>query len=320
MFITYFRGVIRVMTMFLFGSTGEIVTQKSGHLNMGTPGIMCMGACGGVVGAKMYLDICGGTENTNAFLGLLFPILFCFLFAGLTGLLFCFLVDTLQCNQNVTGLTITTLGAGLYPFISSITKNKGFSVLSANYYVRLFPQEFADSNWFTQLFLSYSFMVYLAIIIAVVALIILKKTKVGLSLRAVGENPGTADASGINVTKYRYISTIIGSCISGLGGLYNLMVMNNGALEFNVETLGWLSVALVIFAIWNPGIAIAGSFLFAIFYQLPVFLSYTGAPGKIIELIPYFVTIIVLIIISLFNKRETQPPAGLGINYFREDR
>ena len=320
MFITYIRGVVRVMILFLFGSTGEIVTEKSGHLNMGTPGIMCMGAAGGVVGLKVYLDAVGGVNNINFFGSIFIPILFCFLFAGLTGLLYCFLVDTLQCNQNVTGLTLTTLGAGLFPFISNITKNAGFSIVAAKYYTRLFSLEFCEANWFTQIFLSYSFMVYLAIIIAVAALLILKKTKVGLSLRAVGENPGTADASGINVTRYKYLATIIGSCVSGLGGLYYLMVMNNGALEFSIESYGWLAVALVIFAIWNPGIAIAGSFIFAIFYQLPVFISVYGWQGKIIELIPYFVTIIVLIIISLFNKRETQPPAGLGINYFREDR
>ncbi len=320
MFISYIVGVIRVMTLFLFGSTGEIVTEKSGHLNMGTPGIMCMGATGAVVGASMYINAVGGAANANGFMAIFLPILFCFIFAGLTGLLYCFLVDTLQCNQNVTGLTLTILGAGIFPFVSNITKNEGFSVLSSNYYVRMFPKEFVESNWFTQIFLSHSFLVYLAIIIAVVALLILKKTKVGLSLRAVGENPSTADASGVNVIRYRYIATFIGSMISGLGGLYYLMVMNNGALEFNIEAFGWLSVALVIFALWNPAIAIGGSFIFALFYQLPVYVGGIGAEKELFKLIPYVVTIIVLIVVSLFNKKETQPPEGLGINYFREDR
>ena len=320
MFVTYIKGVIRVMILFLFGSTGEIVTEKSGHLNLGTPGIMCMGATGAVVGASVYIKSIGGVANANGFMGIFIPMLFCLIFAGVTGLLYCFLVDSLQCNQNVTGLTITTLGAAIFPFVSNITGNEGFSILSSNYYQRIFPKAFCESNWFTQIFLSYGFLVYLAIIIAVLALLFLKKTKAGLSLRAVGENPSTADASGINVLTYKNLATLIGSCISGLGGLYYLMVMNNGALEFNVEAFGWLAVALVIFSIWNPGIAIGGSFIFAALYQLPVFISSTGALGKIIELIPYFVTIIVLVIISLFNKRETQPPAGLGINYFREDR
>ena len=320
MFITYIRGVIRVMILFLFGSTGEIITEKSGHLNLGTPGIMCMGATGAVVGAKIYLSSIGGVANANGFFGILVPLLFCLIFSGITGLLYCFLVDSLRCNQNVTGLTITTLGAGIFPFVSNITGNTGFSILSSKYYQRIFPKAFCESNWFTQLFLSYGFLVYLAIALAIVALILLNKTKIGLSLRAVGENPSTADSSGINVMMFKYVATIIGSCISGLGGLYYLMVMNNGALEFSVESFGWLAVALVIFSIWNPGLAIAGSFIFAALYQLPIFIASTGAIGKIIELIPYFVTIVVLVIISLFNKRETQPPAGLGINYFREDR
>ena len=320
MFVTYIRGVIRVMILFLFGSNGEIITEKSGHLNMGTPGIMCMGAAGAVVGTSVYIKAIGGAANANGFLAIFMPVLFCLLFAGLTGLLYCFLVDSLQCNQNVTGLTITTLGAGLFPFISNITKNSGFSIISANYYVRVFSQNFSEANWFTQMFLSHSFLVYLAIIIAVVTLIVLNHTRVGLNLRSIGENPSTADASGINVTRYKYLATLIGSCISGLGGLYYLMVMNNGALEFNIESFGWLAVALVIFSIWNSGFAILGSFIFALFYQLPRFMSVDGAMSKIIELIPYFVTIIVLIIMSLFNKRETQPPASLGVSYFKEDR
>ena len=320
MIVTYLRGVIRVMILFLFGSNGEIITEKSGHLNMGTPGIMCMGATGAVVGASIYINAIGGANNANAFFAIAIPVLFCLVFAGATGLLYCFLVDSLQCNQNVTGLTITTLGAGLFPFVSNITKNTGFSLLSANYYVRVFSKDFCEANWFTQIFLSHSFMVYLAIIIAIVTLVILNRTRVGLSLRAIGENPSTADASGINVTRYKYLATLIGSCISGLGGIYYLMVMNNGALEFNIESFGWLAVALVIFSLWNSGLAIAGSFIFALFYQLPRFIPVSGAMSKIIELIPYFVTIIVLIIVSLFNKRETQPPASLGVSYFREDR
>ena len=308
------------MVLFLFGSTGEVVTEKSGHLNMGTPGIMCMGATGAVVGASIYLSGAGGIDNTNVFLGIFVPLLFCFIFSGLTGLLYCFLVDTLQCNQNVTGLTLTTLGAGLYPFISTLVPDDGFSQLSAKYYVRVFSKEFCDSNWFTQIFLSHSFLVYLSIIIAILAWFVIKKTKVGLSLRAVGESPSTADSSGVNVNRYRYVATLIGSMISGLGGLYYFMVMNNGALEFNIESFGWLAVALVIFSLWNPLITIGGSFIFALFYQLPVFIGKTGPVGKIVGLIPFFITIVVLIIVSLFNKKETQPPEGLGVNYFREDR
>ena len=323
MFVTFIRGVIQIMALFLFGSTGEIITEKSGHLNMGTPGIMCMGATGAAVGAKIYIDILGGpvnVENANGFLGILFPVLFALLFAGVTGLLYCFLVDTLQCNQNVTGLIITTLGAGVYPFVTTITRNSGFGHLSRSFYQRMFPLEFCEANWFTQIFLSHSFLIYLSIILAIVAFIVMKKTRVGLSLRAIGENPGTADASGINVTRYKYLATIIGSCVSGLGGLYYLLSYNSGSLEYNLEALGWIAVALVIFSVWNTGIGIFGSFIFAVFYMLPTLLNVSGAVSNLVATLPYIVTVLVLIIISLFNKRETQPPAALGLPYYREDR
>lgn len=321
MFVSFINGVMRIMALFLFGATGEIVTEKSGHLNMGTPGIMCIGATGAAVGARIYIDAVG-IENVNGFLGILIPMLFALLFSGLVGLLYCFIVDTLQCNQNVTGLAITTLGAGLLKFISTSlpNKNRGFQVLSSNYFERIFPQEFTESNWFTQLFLSYSFLVYLAIIIAVVVLIIMRRTRVGLSLRSIGENPGTADACGINVTKYKYLATLIGSCISGLGGLYYLLSFTRGSFEFGLESYGWLAVALVIFSLWDAGFGILGSFIFAAFYQLTFVISSNGATKEIIGLLPYFVTILVLVVISLFNKRETQPPAALGLPYYREDR
>ena len=324
MFVTFFRGVIRIMALFLFGSSGEIITEKGGHLNMGTPGIMCIGAAGAAVGTHIYVDkVLGGAvnvANANAFLAILLPMTFCLLFAGITGLLYCFLVDTLQCNQNVTGLVITTLGAGFYPFIATITGNEGFPAIARDYYVRVFPQEFTESNWFTQMFLSYGFLVYLSIILAVIAFFVIKKTRVGLSLRAIGENPGTSDASGINVTKYKYVSTLIGSCISGLGGIYYLLAYNTGALEYNLEALGWIAVALVIFSLWNTGLGIFGSFIFAVFYMLPRLLNISGARINLVGTLPYVVTVIVLIVISLFNKRETQPPSALGLPYYREDR
>lgn len=323
MFVTFIRGVIQIMALFLFGSTGEIVTEKSGHLNMGTPGIMCMGATGAAVGAKIYIDSLGGAAyvlNANGFLGILIPMTFAILFAGVTGLLYCFLVDTLQCNQNVTGLIITTLGAGVYPFVTTITKNAGFGHLSREFYQRMFPSEFTEANWFTQIFLSHGFLIYLSIILAVIAFFVIKKTRVGLSLRAIGENPGTADASGINVTRYKYLATLIGSCISGLGGLYYLLSYNSGSLEYNLEALGWIAVALVIFSVWNTGIGILGSFIFAVFYMLPTLLNVSGAVSNFVGTLPYIVTVVVLIIISLFNKRETQPPAALGLPYYREDR
>ena len=229
MFLEIIINSIKFATVFLFGSAGETVTEKSGHLNMGTPGIMCMGAMGSAIGAYIYLSILksmGMAGQTNAILAFLFTTLFCLLFAGLAGLIFSFITVTLRCNQNVTGLALTTFGVGLYPFVVSFFKKEitlGFSSLSSKYLMHVFPEQFYNSNWFTQLFFSYGILVYLAIAVAIGIAIVMKKTRVGLFLRTVGENPAAADAAGISVNRYRYLATIIGSAISGLGGMYKTL-------------------------------------------------------------------------------------------------
>ncbi len=158
--------------------------------------------------------------------------------------------------------------------------------------------------------------------IALVAAFILRRTRVGLQLRAVGENAATADAVGINVTRYKYVATVAGSMIAGLGGLYYIMDYIGGSWSNNAfGDRGWLAVALVIFVIWRPNLAIPGALLFGALYNLPQYVEgLTLAQKKLFEMIPYVATLLVLIITSIRNRRENQPPAGLGINYYREDR
>ena len=326
MFLEIITSSIKFATVFLFGSAGETVTEKSGHLNMGTPGIMCIGAMGSAIGAYIYLSILvklGIPGQTNAFLAFFFTAFFCLLFAGLAGLLFSFITVTLRCNQNVTGLALTTFGVGLYPFVISFFKKEisiGFSSLSSKYLMHVFPESFYNSNWFTQLFFSYGILVYLAIAVAIGIAIIMKKTRVGLFLRTVGENPAAADAAGISVNRYRCLATIIGSAISGLGGMYYLFDNCSAAFEFVVDSYGWLAVSLVIFTMWNTNIGIAGSFIFAFLYIMPGYLNVPGPEKQIFALIPYFVTVIILVVTSIFNKKLGKAPAGLGQSYFREDR
>ena len=160
------------------------------------------------------------------------------------------------------------------------------------------------------MFLSYGFLAYVSIIIAVIAAYVIKKTRVGLNLRAVGESPATADAAGINVNRYKYIATCIGSMIAGLGGLYYVMdyacgVWSNDAFGDR----GWLAIALVIFSIWRPNLAIIASILFGGLYIVYLY-----------KMLPYLVTIIVLVAVSMRKKRENEPPAALGLAYFREER
>ena len=320
-FLSMLVSSIRYSTVFLFGATGETIIEKSGHLNLGIPGIMCIGAIGGSIGELWYIRSLSDLSQMNGFLAVFIPILTALLFGGLAGVLFSFFTVTLRCNQNVVGLTITTFGVGLNKFVLGNMDNTGFGE-AWRYFIKSFPC--ANDNWFTQLFFSYGTLVYLALIIAIIVTIVFKKTRVGLTLRAVGENPATADAAGINVTKYRYVATILGCAISGLGGLFYIMDYNGGSIgniAVTVEEYGWLAVALVIFSVWKPSWGILGSILFSLLYFVPNFFSVsTTAMKEFIKLLPYIVTIVVLIITSMINKRETQPPSALGTSYFREDR
>jgi simple sugar transport system permease protein len=150
---------------------------------------------------------------------------------------------------------------------------------------------------------------------------VLGKTKVGLNLRAVGENPATADAAGINVTRYRYLSTCIGCAVASLGGLVFIMDYLNGNWEYVIDSIGWLAVALVIFTVWKPAFGIFCAIIFGGFYVASEYVSGLGlAVKELFKMLPYIVTLAVLIFTSIRNKKENQPPSGLGMNYYREDR
>ncbi len=312
----------------LFGSVGEILTEKSGNLNLGIPGIMYVGAISGVAGAFIYEQSLADINALNPALAVLIPLLACLVGSAVMGLIYCFLTVTLRANQNVTGLAMTTFGIGIGNFFGGslikLMKSDVPSIsLSATSNVFKTSLPFADNlGWFGDVFLSYGFLAYAAIIIALAASYILNKTRVGLHLRAVGESPETADAAGINVTKYKYISTCLGSAIAGLGGLYYVMDYANGVWSNNAfGDRGWLAIALVIFAVWKPSISILGSILFGALYVIPTYIpGISVSIKKLFEMLPYVVTIIVLILTSVRNRREKQPPASLGLAYFREER
>ena len=312
----------------LFGSTGEIITQKSGNLNLGIPGVMYVGAICGVIGSFLYEHSFADPSQMNAVLGVLIPLGCCLLGSLLMGLLYCFLTVTLRANQNVTGLAMTTFGVGFGNFFGgSLIKLTGAEVpsIALSNTSRLFRTTlpFASSTgWFGKVFLSFGFLAYVAIIIALVASFVLNRTKIGLQLRAVGEDPATADAAGINITRYKYVSTCLGCMIAGLGGLYYVMDYANGVWSNDAfGDRGWLAIALVIFTLWKPNVAIFGSILFGGLYILNLFIPGAGmATKELYKMLPYLVTIIVLIITSMRRKREHQPPEALGLPYFREDR
>ena len=311
-------------TPLLFGSTGEIITEKSGNLNLGIPGIMYIGAISGVIGGFFYQY--SGMAIIPA-LAVLIPLICCLIGSFLASMIYSFLTITLRANQNVTGLALTTFGVGFGNFFGgSLIKLSGGEVPSialtkiAKAYKTTLP--FADSlGWFGKIFFSYGFMVYLAIIIAIIASLFLKKTRAGLHLRSVGENPATADAAGINVAKYKYFSTCIGGMIAGLGGLYYVMDYTNGVWSNNgFGDRGWLAIALVIFATWKPAVGIFGSYLFGGLFVLYNYIPVSMQMQPLLQMLPYVVTILVLIFVSVRNKKENQPPQSLGLPYFREER
>ena len=301
--------------VFMYGSTGEILTEKAGHLNLGIPGIMCMGGAGGCLVLNLI-----GKSSLPGFLIVILGILGALAFSMLMGAIYSFLTVTLRANQNVTGLALTTFGVGLMEVI--------FSDLDATVYLvgpkMLYRWPFAGR---TDALQYLGVMFFLAVIVAIAASYILYRTKMGLHLRAVGENPGTADAVGINVTKYKYAATCIGSGIAGLGGFYYIIdYMTSQEAYLSLEAFGWLSIALVIFALWRPHMTIIGSAVFGFLFSCSSYIAnvdwitITMAAKPLMKMLPYVVTILVLIITSMRNKRENQPPMSLGLPYFREER
>lgn len=330
---TFLAKSIEFGVIFLFGCIGEILTEKSGHLNLGIPGIMCAGAAGGCLGVKIAVV---GSANPVGFLVVLSAIFFACLFAGALGLIYAFLTVSFRANQNVTGLAITIFGVGFTSFfINSVvltdeTSSTLLSMAGGKFFNAYLPL-FDKMGWFGKIFFAHGPLVYLAIIIALVSAYMLKRTRIGLNLRAVGENPATADAAGINVTAYKYVFILVGSAIAGLGGLCYVMGYMNGivgaGVDSVVEGIGWLSIALVIFTLWKPDFAILGSIVFGALYIFPNYLSvffqnvtFDFATKQLFKIVPYVVTILVLIFTSIRGKKENQAPASLGLSYFREER
>ncbi len=326
-FVSFIPRAVAQGIPLLYGSVGETLTEKSGNLNLGIPGIMYVGAISGVVGSFLYEQAVGGA--VNGFLAIMIPLLASLLGSLLMGLLYCFLTVTLRANQNVTGLAMTTFGVGIGNFFGgSLIKLTGSEIPSialsatSGWFSKSLP--LADKcGWFGKIFLSYGFLAYLAVVVALIASYVLNRTRVGLQLRAVGESPNTADAAGINVNRYKYVATCVGSMIAGLGGLYYVMdyacgVWSNDAFGDR----GWLAIALVIFTVWRPKLSVLASILFGGLYILYIFIP-TGtnlAVKELYKMLPYIVTIVVLVVTSMRSKRENQPPASLGLAYFREER
>ena len=324
--ITSFLFAIVVYNIpLLYGTVGEIVVEKAGSLNLGVEGIMAVGAIFG------YMIGCFANS-------LAVGIVSAFIIGALCGLLFAFLTVSLQANQNITGLTLTTFGLGVYFFAGNLLKAIKWPVMGDHSSIvkGFAPLKIPGLSQIPVIgegLFSHNIMVYLGIAIAVGMWFYLNKTSMGLRLRSIGENPGAADAVGINVKKIKYLHIMLGCGIMGIGGYY--MALNMGGSFSSIcwiNGYGWIAVALVIFANWNTALAILGTFVFGFFNTLKVSgstlaLAFPKAlgwladiPSEVFDALPFAITAIVLVVSSMSKRKNSGLPAALGVNYFREDR
>lgn len=324
-FVNFFVAAVLMGTTLIYGTLGEILTEKAGNMNLGVEGLIYMGGSSGIIAAFIY-ERAAGTGALPAVAALI-ALIAAFLAAALGSLLYSFLTITLRTNQNVTGLALTIFGVGYGEFFGEYFRGIGGGRLQVSegtgaiFSQPLLPAFLRDIPVVGKLLFSYNFMIYLVLVIAVVMAWYLSRTRGGLNLRAVGEDPATADAAGVNVTRYKYLATCLGGGICGLGGLYFTMVSGGGNWATGaMDGKGWLAVALVIFALWRPLRAVWGSVVFGGLMIMYMRVTQLGIPTEIYKILPYVVTVIVLITISIHQKRENQPPASLGNAYFREER
>jgi len=325
LFIALIVAAVTYGTPLLFGTLGEVLTEKSGSLNLGVEGIMFMGGAVGL-GSVFYYEKAAGA-GTSGLAAVAIGIVCAFLAGAFASLLFSFLTITLRANQNVTGLALAIFGTGVGQFLGEYMRvsEGGYisisSGLAAFFQSPPFPAFLRRIPVVGNVLFGHSAFFYLGVLTAVGMHWYLNRTRSGLYLRSVGESPATADAAGINVTRYKYLAAVIGGGVSAIGGMVYIMTI--AGCVWNHEGLsgeGWLAVALVIFCLWRPVSAIWGSVLFGALMILYLRLALPFVPTQLYKILPYVVTVAVLIVSSMRNNKEKQPPASLGLSYFREDR
>jgi len=299
-------AAVRSGTPILYATLGEILTEKAGILNLGLEGIMLIGAYSGFV-----VSLTSG----NPWLGLAAA----FISGCLMGLIHAFLCVSLNGNQVVSGLALTMFGTG----VSSLLGRSYVGVTIQGLRNWSIPI-LSDIPIIGHIIFSQDALVYLSFILVAVMYFFLNSTRPGLNLRAVGDNPHAADAMGLPVVKIRYLYTVIGAGIVAVGGAYMSIVYNKFWVEMMTAGRGWIAVAMVIFAIWNPIQAAVGAYLFGGIeaFQLRLQATGTAIPMAVLLALPYVTTLFVLIIISIRKGSGVNAgaPASLTIPFYREER
>lgn len=324
----FLQVTVELGTPILFGTLGGILNEKVGHTNLGVEGMMLMGA---VMGYMI------GINTGNPVLALLASGV-----AGaLCALIYALVTVTFMGNQVVTGLVLTIFGTGLSSFLGNLKTS--VEVIPGMFLEQPYNQAvlkesvtgplagfkvpyLSEIPILGKMFFTQSIYVYISIALAIILFVYFKKTRPGLSVRMIGEKPSAADASGINVTLYKYLHICAGGFLCGLGGSYLSLVSTPSWKEGMTAGIGWIAVALVIFATWDPVKALFGAYFFGAMRALGPKLQNVTIPvigrvnSQFLDMLPYIMTVVMLVFITLRKKKEYQAPAHLGNSYFREDR
>lgn len=296
LFLQLLQSAASAGTPLLFATLGGILIERSGIIQLGAEGLMLMGA---VAAALAYL----ATGN------LLVALAVVLLVTGLLGALHGFLTITLRANQIVSGLALTLFGAGLSAWLGKpITGN---------------PMPGAVPKVEVGVLGSFDVFTLFSLGLVVVMTLAIYRTSWGLHLRAVGDNPATADVMGIRVQGFRYTCVVLGSMLIGLGGANLLLVFSPTWIEGMTAGRGWIAVALIIFARWNPLYALGAAYFFGLMDTVGFRLQLEGSliPSYFLKMIPYVLTIVVLVLVGWRTRNKLSgSPQALGIPYIREQR
>lgn len=311
--ISLLAVTVRAGTSLLYATLGEILTERSGVSNLGLEGMLLLSAMSGFAAAF---------HSQSAFVGLATAMAV----GGLLGLLHAFLTVTLRSNQTVTGLTLTIFASGMASFLGQRLGPQGRPLVGqiGPRFERLVLPGLAQAPFFGRAFFQQDILVYASYLLVPLIWIFLYKTRPGLYLRAVGENPRTADAMGIHVNRTRYLYTILGGMLVGLGGAHLSLAYTPGWNENLSGGRGWIAIAMVIFATWDPLRAWFGAILFGGInaVQLRMQAAGTTIPSAFLHMLPFAFTIIILVVITWWESygKRVGTPAALGTPYLREEK
>lgn len=303
--VAILAAAITAGTPILYAALGELVTERAGILNLGVEGIMLVGAVSGFI---------AGVTSGSSWFGLAAAMVA----GGAVASIHAFLSITLRANQVVSGLALTLFGTGLSGYLG-----KSYIGIPVPAPFTVQPLGFlADIPVVGPIFFQHDILVYISYLLVPALWLFMFRTRPGLHLRALGENPGAADALGIKVIGLRYLYVIAGGMLCGAGGAYLSLAYAPSWLENMTAGRGWIAVALVIFALWNPWRALVGSYLFGGVDALGFHLQVMGFSVSVffLNMLPYIFTIAVLVLVMVRQGGRLTAPAALGQPYDREER